>query len=148
MAGDPRYMESSFNGRCFVCNGYYNKGDQIWYEPANGSHKSRACHNACRAAAAQNGPSQFMFTNRDQTSQFDRLVFDNPKDVLVRAFELSSEHNEPCSVARLENNKWTAMFMISAVPGISLVPAPPEPEVDKPTEGPLFEWPAGAPAPY
>lgn len=147
MAGDPRYMESSFNGRCFVCNGYYNKGDQIWYEPSKNGSKSRACHPACRTVNAQQGPQQYMFTNRDMTSQFDRLVYE-PKDMLVRAFELSAEHNEPCAVARLENNKWVAMFMISAAPGVSLIPAPPEPEVDKPTEGPLFEWPAGAKQPY
>jgi hypothetical protein len=151
MAGMARYMSSQFGGRCFVCHNRYQQGEEIWYEPAgtNGIVRSRACHSACRRHhAAVSGPREYVFANRDQSSLFDRLIFDDPKDMLVRAFELSAEHNEPCSVARNDDNKLVPMMMISVVPGVSLTPAPPAPEEDKPTEGPLFEWPAGAKPPF
>jgi hypothetical protein len=132
-----RLIESCrFGGTCIVCEKPFAKGDPIWHVGYN-----QAMHPECKELERE-----YIFATRDGGSTFDRLSYSKVGEMLTKAFELSAENNQPVGVNRLDGTKLVPLFMISALPGASLVPAPePEPlEID----GPLFPWPEGKEAPF
>lgn len=125
-----------YGGTCISCGKRFERGDPIWHVGPK-----QAMHPEC-----QGKESEYVFASRDGGSLFDRLTYTNVGDMMTKAFELSAENNQPVGVARIEGNKSVPLFMISALAGASLLPAP-EPEAT-PIEGPLFPWPDGEKAPF
>lgn len=117
-----------YGGICAVCGKPFHKGDPIWHIGPN-----QACHPECQEAERE-----YVFASTTGTELFDRLTFTKVGDMLARAFEISAENNKPVGVARMDHGKLVSLFMISALPGTSLNPAP-EPEPEE-IDGPLFTW--------
>jgi hypothetical protein len=118
----------NYGGICVICDKPYQKGDPIWWIASR-----QASHPEC-----QHLEREYIFASTNGTELLDRLTFVKPGDMLTKAFELSVENNKPVGVSRIDHGKTVSLFMISALAGASLVPAP-EPEPEEIT-GPLFEW--------
>lgn len=117
-----------YGGKCIACEKPFQAGDPIWHIGPN-----QATHPEC-----QHMEREYIFASTNGSELYDRLVFVKPNDMLAKAFELSVTNNKPVGVSRVDHGKVVSLFMISALAGASLVPAP-EPEPEEIT-GPLFEW--------
>lgn len=117
-----------YGGVCVVCSKPYVQGDPIWH-----IGPSQASHPEC-----QHLEREYIFASTNGTEKYDQLPFSQVGEMLAKAFEISVVNNKPIGVSRIDHGKVVSLFMISALPGTSLVPAP-EPEPEE-IDGPLFQW--------